>query len=299
MNATGRKIMARVPCTCGELFQGTVYGEPCLVSCPIAINSQASLADDQSLRFNAGRKVRQALEKFGRVPIEVEGIVVENTLPVGRGFGTSTADIGAALYAICAECGVDLSAEEAARTAVSVEPTDSTLFPGLTLFAHRNGKFSKFLGAAPAAEMLIIDPGGFVDSEQFNRQSFQKELALLAGAHRTVFEQLEKGIRDQDIYSIGDAASRSAELHQIILFNHLLEPVIKLARQVGAAGVCRAHSGTILGLLFEADYIDESRMIEYCRKHLPANVQLINTRLADGGATVTFIPKNNEMDRPV
>jgi L-threonine kinase len=106
-----------------------LQGEPCLVSCPIAIESCAFLLDEGEAPLHQRRKVRHALAKLAGISATARRIVVQTPLPVGRGFGTSTADIGAALFAASADNGLVLSTEEVARIAVSVEPTDSTLFP--------------------------------------------------------------------------------------------------------------------------------------------------------------------------
>lgn len=290
--AVGQMISASIPCTCGELFQGTLQGEPCLVSCPIDIYSSAFQQSGQTNPCPVGRKVRQALSLIPNNPGDPESIRVTTPLPVGRGFGTSTADIGAALYADFAYYGVDLSAEKAAQIAVSVEPTDSTLFTGLALFDHRFGKFYQDLGAAPAAKILIADPGGFVDSEQFNMPDRSAALSRLAGAHAAAFALLQDGIKRADIESIGRAASLSAELHQTILFNPFLEKALQIGSQIGAAGVCRAHSGTILGFLLQVERDDEADLIHYCQERLPAPMRWISTRMVGGGARISASTKN-------
>jgi len=276
-----------MPYTCGELFQGTLQDEPCLVSCPIAIGSEASFEEPRENSAYPGRKVQEALKKFQPGLIAPQELRVQTRLPVGRGFGTSTADIGSALFAVSAHCGIELSAEEAALLAVSVEPTDSTFFPGLALFAHRSGKFNQVLGAVPAMKILIADPGGFVDSEEFNNRDWKAALKRLSGAHNDAFTMLCAGIEKADRNLIGQAASLSAHIHQKILFNPLLDDALRIAKQIGAAGVCRAHSGTIFGFLLAEEHDDEVELIDYCQKHLPGKLNWISTHILGGG--VRFI----------
>ena len=284
------KAAACLPCTCGELFQGTLEGEACLVSCPIAIYSCAGVQTDSLKPCPPGQKTRRALGILRKGWPRQTQIWVRTPLPVGRGYGTSTADIGAALAAVCAAEGRELPAGEAARIAVRVEPTDSTLFPGLTLFAHRSGKFRHSLGPAPAAQILIIDPGGFVDTQAFNRRDWRAQLAGLRDAHTHAFEMLREGIENADVDLIGHAASLSSRLHQRLLFNPLLEKVLWLSDQVGAAGVCRAHSGTILGLLLPGERDDLDALIQFGRSHLPAGLDWVPTQLTGGGARFHDLP---------
>jgi L-threonine kinase len=204
-------------------------------------------------------------------------------LPAGRGYGTSTADIGAVLFAAARAQGIDLSGESASRLAVAIEPTDSTLFGGLTLFDHRQGRFFQPLGAAPMLKVILLDPGGFVDSEEFNWPDPHPALARLAREHRQAFDLLQSGVAARDLDAIGAAATQSARLHQAVLFNPLLEAAAGLARELGALGICRAHSGTILGLLFDPAACDDTAITHWLSERIPSGVKIISTRLVDGG----------------
>lgn len=276
-------VSAAIPCTCGELFQGSLDGEPCLVSCPIELFSTATVPDDLSKSKEPGKKVQRALNQLTGGKGNDYPLAIQTPLPAGRGYGTSTADIGAALYAVSACAGLALDAQQTAQIAVSIEPTDSTLFPGLALLAHRTGVIHQYLGAAPAVKLLIIDPGGGVDSEEFNRRDWRLQLKQLAGGHARAFQLLCEGVTAGDLGTLGEASTLSARLHQKILFNPLLDKVIDLGRQVDAAGVCRAHSGTILGVLLEMDREDDTGLTKFLRARLPHEVTCRFTHLTGGG----------------
>ncbi len=276
-------IPAAIPCTCGELFQGSLEGEPCLVSCPIDLFSTAVVQDASNAGVEPGLKVRRALNQLTGGKGNDYPLSIQTPLPAGRGYGTSTADIGAALYAVSAFANIPLDGSQAAQIAVSIEPTDSTFFPGLALFAHRSAAFHQWLGAAPAVKLLVIDPGGGVDSEEFNRRDWQPQLKQLAGGHADAFNLLRAGVTAGDLGTLGEASTLSARLHQEILFHPLLDRVVDLSRQIDAAGVCRAHSGTILGVLLEMDRGDEADLIKFFRERLPQEVTCRFTRLTGGG----------------
>ena len=95
-----------------------------------------------------------------------------------------TADIGATLYALGQAAGQGLVPSEVARLAVHVEPTDSSLFPGLALWDHRYGHVYEDLGAPPALTVIILDPGGVVDTLAFNQLDYRQVLGRLAPQHR-------------------------------------------------------------------------------------------------------------------
>lgn len=276
-------LQTTVPCTCGELFQGSLDGEPCLVSCPIQIHSAAFFTPGQSAGLPLEKsKTRKALDLIRQRGASVAGVRVENPLPAGRGYGTSTADIGAVVYAANWAGGLNLTAYEIAQMAVEIEPTDSTLFDGLSLFAHRTAQFYECLGNAPAAQLLILDPGGFIDTQAFNARDWREALRKLAGEHRHAFELLRAGILNGDLGAIGEAATLSAELHQSILFNPLIEVLKPLMKSVGALGMCRAHSGTILGLLFSNQQACQE-VRDFLSRRLHPSIEYRMTALTNGG----------------
>lgn len=284
LNQSRKTGCASFPCTCGELFQGTLEGEPCLVSCPIDIFSQgiaASAHENFATSFN--QKVQKALDIFSPAEMDFE-IRVSTPLPVGRGYGTSTADIGAALFAASQLFQTQLTDQQAARIALQVEPTDSTFFRGLSLFDHRQGKFQQYLGEALPAGIIILDPGGMVDTEAYNRQDLHDALTALKSDHLQAFNLLRDGIAHADLFALSEASTLSARIHQTILNNPLIEPALSWAKQLGAAGICRAHSGTIVGLLFPANS-DLDDAIRFLAPRVPDTVQIRSAALIGGGVT--------------
>ncbi len=295
---------AAVPATCGELVQGTLDGVPCLVSCPIDAYSLAEVhlhplpipppprlpGTEQAGRWHwqvpadrpkAVAALHAGLRHLGQ---ECTGrLRLTSPLPRGRGYGSSTADVGATLYALGRACGRDIPPAEAALLAVSIEPSDSSLFPGLTLFAHRSAEFHETLGCAPPLHLIVVDPGGGVDTLAFNDLDHTDALRRLALGHREAFELLRHSLRRGDWHALGGAATLSASLHQTILHNPWLEQVVGLAGQVGALGVCRAHSGTLLGILLDPA-ADVASSAEYVARRLPPGMVLHKHRLVGGGS---------------
>lgn len=268
------------PYTCGELFQGTLEERACLVSCPITSYSTAQTTPGRA-QPSLPEKARRALESFpiGSLP----PISLRQRLPSGRGYGSSTADIGSVLFTAARWAGITLDPLQASQLAVGIEPTDSSLFPGLTLFDHRRAEFHEILGSALPVAIVIVDPGGMVDSEAFNTHDWTATLKKMAPLHRQAFDLLKQGIVSQNIPALGAAATMSAKAHQEILNNPWLDPVLALSDQIGASGVCRAHSGTILGILFPESSFDKEAVVPYIKKRLPAQIRLRVTELSGGG----------------
>lgn len=278
-------VAASVPGTCGELFQGSLDGEPCLVSCPIGVSSTAR-AGRAGSTSPLPPKSRRAVAALGIPAGSLPTLALTRRLPMGRGYGTSTADLGAVLHAAAGIAGRPLGDLEATRIAISVEPSDSTLLPGLALLDHRAGRFGHTLGDAVEAAILVLDPGGRVDTASFNAHDWRPVLSRLAPLHADAFARLEAGIRGSDLAMIGAAATMSAVAHEAVLANPLLDRALDLAKAVGAVGVCRAHSGTVIGLLLAPSDVDVELAMDSVRDRLPASVRVWRTDLVGGGPRV-------------
>ena len=61
------------------------------------------------------------------------------------------------------------------------------------------------------------------------------------------------------------------------------EPALTLAGEVSALGVCRAHSGTILGLLLDPAQADAASIAAFAARRLPGAVTVECFSLVDGG----------------
>lgn len=288
-----RTACVALPATCGELVQGTLDGVPCLVSCPIGYHSLARIYLGREPGWDVPCDAPKAVAALqaglaylgGQAPGGRLWLCTE--VPRGRGYGSSTADIGAALYALSQAMGRSMTPEGAARLAVSIEPSDSTLFPGLALFAHRDASFHHGLGPTPPLDVVVIDPGGEVDTLAFNRIDHREALCRLAAEHRAAFGLLGQGLEKGDREAVGEAATLSARLHQAILPNPLLDRTLALARVVGALGVCRAHSGTLLGLLLDSHRADPAAVTGFVAHRLPDSVTVIPYPMVDGGPRYT------------
>jgi L-threonine kinase len=297
------QAQAALPVTCGELVQGTLDGVPCLVSCPIdryhiarvslvgagilTFPKVQSFREGQGVRMlTPGRAKTQAVIAAARQAWQFEGSVlvsVEGDTPVGRGYGTSTADMGAALYALAQAAQVTPDPIELSRLAVQIEPTDSTLLPGLALFSHVTGDRFESLGDALPLGVIVLDPGGCVDTLAFNRADHREQLRQLAPLHREAFGLVREGLRCSDWAALGQATTMSAVAHQAILYNPWLEVCQQWARELHALGVCRAHSGTLLGILFDPARQDTGELFGYVTRHAPGDVSVSLHWLVGGG----------------
>jgi L-threonine kinase len=278
-----------LPGTCGELVQGTIDGQPFLVSCPIAVYARVAvrLAPGRPLAVppdapKAAAALRAALASCG-APNLGGALLLDSPLPRGKGLGSSTADVAGAIYAAARALGRALDPRAVAALAVAVEPTDSSLFPGLALFDHRAGRRYEPLGPAPPLDVIVLDEGGAVDTLAYNQQDHQALLAANEPQVREALALVRRGLAQGRPDLLGRGATLSAQAHQKILPKRWLDAVVEEARVRGAVGVVAAHSGTVLGVLVDPARAATSAVVARLRAAVPACAVLSVTRLVDGG----------------
>ena len=94
---------------------------------------------------------------------------------------------------------------------------------------------------------------------------------------------IEQGVRNGSAVDIGAGATRSAVANQHLLYKPQLDTVLQLAHDVGAVGVNAAHSGTVLGLLFEDDVALAENAVSQAWENLFGIQRIMNRRIVGGG----------------
>ncbi|MDA1228069.1 MAG: GHMP kinase [Chloroflexi bacterium] len=289
-----RKSSAVAPGTCGELAQGMLDGVSFLVTFPIDLYATATveLRDGTGIvvASQASPKARHAVELtmayLGAVEADVT-LYVESSLPRGKGMGSSTADVAASIVATADALGAPLTPRQIAEIALLVEPSDGVMFPGIALFDHRDGKIVELLGDPPPMRVAVLDFGGSIDTVAFNRSHMKGVLSRLEPEMVEAVELIRQGIRQSDIRLIGAGSTISARANQAILPKPQLERVIELASEVGASGVNVAHSGTVIGLLFD----DDHQRVQYAEslawERFPGLKAVQSQRIIGGGVAAT------------
>lgn len=246
------------PGTCGELVQGYLNGQDFLVNCPIDLFSRADVYESVSpgvyLEDPVGfSKISAAAniltEQYG---IELaHDIHISSSIPRGKGMASSTADISAALQSICDSVLLHLSPYEFAKILTLVEPSDCVHFQGIAYINHLTGTYVESLPAPTDMRVLVVDCGGEVDTVRFDREHarsvYRKNQARIAMALNLV----RTGLQQNDNRRVARGATISAQLSQQILYKPQLDELLVSAMAQGALGVNCAHSGTVLGILYE------------------------------------------------
>ena len=280
----------RAPGVCGELAQGVIEGIHFLVTCPIDFYSRVKVEifsdgpgveapDDCS---KAAAAVRRTLSQLNQGKVRAR-LTVNNPIPRGKGMGSSSADLAAAIAATGLALGQELTPCEIAQIALSIEPTDGVMIPGVALFDHRAGFIRESLGPPPPMEIVALDLGGTVDTVQFNMVDRSSRWQSVDEQTTEALRLLRQGIAEQDPALVGQGASISAMASQNILAKPRLAEVKEFADSVGAVGINVGHSGTIMGVLLDARERRGKSTFHKAQEAFPDADTVYHFRLLGGG----------------
>ena len=285
------------PGTCGELVQGMTGNVDFLVTCPINQFSRATVKLSRSAvpgtqvrGIDHLPKSRQAvnatlarLSQCMGIPGLVADVTVANPIPVGKGMGSSSADITAAVCATGKAAGIEFSPESVASIALAVEPTDGVMFPGIAMFDHRHGKIVELLGSPPPMEVIVIDRGGQVDTLEFNRVERAEHWRSVTDATTEALELVREGIRRSDPELVGRGTTISARVGRPDEAAPWVERAVEFADVIGAVGVNVAHSGTVVGVLLDARKRQSKPAYREAQREFPTAASVQHFRIVGGG----------------
>ena len=251
----------------GELLQGVFEGEDGrlhrgLVSLPL--DRQHSLVtfwpkDHGDIRTRPSGREKAARAAtltlahlgFGRMAGDV---TIESGIPVGHGYGSSTADVIATIRAVGSAAGVALRRSTICRLAIAAEGASDAIAHDdqAVLFAQREGRIIEHFGGELPPFIVIGFQTDFSPVDTLTLPPARYDHREIE-QFRVLRGLISKAVRQQDPYLIGQVASMSAHISQRHLPKPRFDQVVKLANAYGACGVQVAHSGTLIGVLFDAD----------------------------------------------
>lgn len=269
------------PATFGELVQGRepLAGDDFLITLPISDSSTArfcGFAHSRHVYVFPGRKTkalkaaRLFLEKYR---IDSGGILqIESGVAEGKGLASSSADVVATLRALADYFRIELSCDDMLGIIRQIEPTDGVMFDETVAFLHRKVELKSVLGKLPKLCILAVDEGGEIDTISYNRKHFHFSDEEKT-SYADLISRLSQAVLAKDVGEIGQVATISARLHQKRNYKKHLDILEQLAADVGAAGVVNCHSGTFIGLCFDAGSPDAAGRILSAQRILASKLQ--------------------------
>ena len=239
--------------TCGELVQGVLGdGRSFHVTCPINRGSRVTLKLRESRQWRiegvpAGRHkleraIRLTAETLAGGPYEVR-VEHSSELEVGKGLGSSTADVVAGARATASALGLDMDED---ALAASIEVSDGSMYPEIIAFDGRAGVPIRRYDWWPQFAVVLVTPATSIDTDSVD---FTGQASLSARYDRIVAD-LDLAVGARDGRAFARAATDSARLNQAFVTNPWLDLLERETPRLGADGVNVAHTGTCLGMLF-------------------------------------------------
>ncbi|HWO23358.1 MAG TPA: amino acid adenylation domain-containing protein [Kofleriaceae bacterium] len=251
-----RRALVTLPCA---IFHSEASFEPALEP-SLEPGGAAALTVDPDWRCKALRAAELTLAWLGQRP-DRGRLQVRSNIPVGWGLGSSTSDVIAAIHAVAAAFHRTLDPRMVAHLAVEAETaSDATMFcDQAVLFAHRDGEVLESFGRPlPPLEVLGFntDAGG-VDTLRTRPAEYSwQEIE----AFRPLLGLLRRAVEAQSPRLVAQIATASARISQRHLAKPAFAAIEELAAQVGALGIQVAHSGTVVGLLFDPERNNRQRI---------------------------------------
>lgn len=271
------KGYAKCPASCGEFVQGMIGNEEYLCSYAVNLFSEVYLEErkdgeeeDLTERVKGTKKkiyirnvkksrlaIRKVFEKYD-IPVDtLKNISVKiiSEVPVSKGMGSSTADIGAAIGAALNLIGKEMNPEEIAEIAASIEPTDSIFMNENVIFNPVKGKVKEKLGYIDEMKVLLLEPNKYLNTVDLRKNRMYREAKM---RNREIiensFKMLKTGFTKKDMEMIGRACTASSLANENICKKEYLKEIIDVSNNYGGFGVNVAHSGTIVGILVDKDF---------------------------------------------
>lgn len=244
------------PGTCGEFAQGILSGgTPFHVTCPINKSATvvASLRDAEALRVLGLGEHHRKLELAIQHTVELLDLgAVEVTvrhwsdLDIGKGMGSSTADVLAGVRAIAAAVGESLTPEIEGRVAATVESSDGSMFPGIAAVNHKTCELVEAWDWYPEFVIVMLVPNNSVDTASIPFSGQER----LAKDYDDLLGRMNNAIQRRSIAEFAEQSTRSAVMNDEFLLNPYSRNLRSRLDEFGALGLSVGHTGTVCGLLF-------------------------------------------------
>lgn len=233
-------------------------GSHFLVTLPIDLHSRASFTVTSETRelsvwpessWKVLSGVTALLRRYG-LP-EQGRLRLQSDIPRGKGLASSTSDLVAACRAVASHYGLSLDLDVLETTLRDIEPSDGVMYEGVVAYRHREGRLLEHLGPVPALTLVAIDEGGEIETLAHNARTLDYS-ATERDEYAELLTQLRHALQNDDVETLGTVGTRSALLNQRLLPKRWFDAMRSIARDIRAAGVVAAHSGTYLGIMIDA-----------------------------------------------
>jgi L-threonine kinase len=251
------------PGSCGEIIQGNYQGTDMLVSCPVTLFTIVRVMECKQPVHRFKYKKSSALldnilKRWGYGDLSNSfDIDIRSSIPVGKGFAGSTADLCGVYISLLKLFNRKYDISEVIEEFIKIEPTDSIIFRGMTLFDYKKGKNHQHLGPYMKFYILAFEGKKMIDTISFNNRKLPPLMPMA-----DTLALLKEGIRKADIAKIALSSTLSIERNFPRLPYDVYQQVKDIMLKTGGLGIIGAHSGDLLGIIYD----DRERFL-YAKKY--------------------------------
>ena len=251
--------------TFGELAQGYIYDEKInayhhfLFTLPIKeVYSEASLSySKEVVGFPLDKcKSQQAftiLQKKFNIKISPDiSIKINSNIPVEKGYASSTADIVSVCKLFFVVSGLNLNQQQINAEIIEVlkviEWSDYLLYEGISCYYQREHQLISTYPTNLGLKILGIEEDYKVNTEEFHNT--YGENRDKAAKYSLILNKMHRALKNNDYFQIGKLATESSLLNNDVLPKINMQRIMSHLDESSALGICVAHSGSLIGLLF-------------------------------------------------
>jgi L-threonine kinase len=244
------------PGTCGEFVQGPLSdGTQFHVTCPINKSASVVVEIERAARYSVTglfphqQKLDIALRytaelfELGAVKLRVRHW---SDLDIGKGMGSSTADVLSGIRAVANAIGETLTPEQAGELATRVESSDGTMYPGIAVVSHKTGVKLRDWPWYPEFVIVMLVPRDCVDTEAIAFDGKQE----VASEYESLLAGFEDAVAARSCADFAAHSTKAALLNAPYLVNPYAQTLAGRLDEFGALGLNVGHTGTVCGLLY-------------------------------------------------
>jgi L-threonine kinase len=289
------------PGSMGELVQGTWEGKEVLISLTIDRFSEIEVdlverVDPKSREhmqelWKSKRAMELILQEWGLS--RIAGKIVFRrcrSIPEGKGYASSTADIAALIAALALLVERDLYEEDIARIALKIEPSDGIVFSKMCIFDHLDGSILVRFPVPRYLGVVGVELPGVLDTLSVDRRRMRAQWEKYQKDLSEAFGYAQRGLEENDLSLLGRAATLSSWIAQSFFPEPIYEKLIEICSSIGGLGINRAHTGKAFGILFDTRVYPPKKMLQRAKEALRnEKADVFYNKVISGGARVMNI----------
>ena len=286
------------PGSMGELVQGTWEGKEVLISLTIDRFSEIEVdlverVDPKSREhmqelWKSKRAMELILQEWGLSRIAGKIVFRRcHSIPEGKGYASSTADIAALIAALALLVERDLYEEDIARIALKIEPSDGIFFSKMCIFDHLDGSILVRFPVPRYLGVVGVELPGVLDTLSVDRRRMRAQWEKYQKDLSEAFGCAQRGLEENDLSLLGRAATLSSWIAQSFFPEPIYEKLIEICSSIGGLGINRAHTGKAFGILFDTRVYPPKKMLQRAKEALRnEKADVFYNKVISGGARV-------------